>query len=284
MLGFLTETQHRFTEIPPDDLGQRLGSLWPTSESFGEQQYALVELWWEQHIFRDGLTMRVGKIEPKDFFDVFRYESFTQDFLNFAFTENPAIAFPDEGLGCAVGLKPWKWIYLNVGLSDANSKNTTSGFSTFFSRGEFFYGVELGVTPRWRRLGKGAYKITFWQVDATSKADEPSGRGLSLTLEQEIGHGLVPFCRYSYADGEATDLRQLVFWGLGLEKPFQRRDDLAALGLAWGQPQDQSLPDQIILKLFTASRFFRTFRWPRTCNSSLTLLKTPIKAPSWFWG
>ncbi len=256
ILGFKTESQHYFTTGAPDYLDQRLGTLWPTSESFGQQRYALVELWWEQHLAKDLLTVRFGKIEPKDFFDVFRYENFTTGFLNAAFTQNPAIGFPDEGLGFGVGLSPWKWFYLNVGLSDANSKNTTSGLSTFFNRGEFFYAVELGVTPRFPCLGQGAYKVTFWQADAASKAGKPRGRGFSMTLEQELGCSLVPFCRYSFADGEATDLRQLAFGGFGLEKPFRRKDDLIGLGFAWGQPSNRSLPDQYVLEAFYRVQVF----------------------------
>ena len=77
-----------------------------------------------------------------------------------------------------------------------------------------------------------------------------------MTLEQELGCGLVPFCRYSFADGEATDLRQLAFGGLGLEKPFRRKDDLIGLGFAWGQPRKRSLPDQYVLEAFYCVQVF----------------------------
>jgi len=255
-LGFRAETQHPFTTIPPSGLGDKLGSLWGTAFGFDQQNFSLVQLWWEQHIFRDRLGLRVGKIDQSDIFATYRFDNFNTDFLNSAFSDNPGIAFPDEGLGFIFSIMPRDWFYLTFGLGDANARNTTAGFTTLLNQGEFFYALELGYTPKYQRPGERAYKVTFWQAEAREKAKEPSGRGVALTFEQEIGHGLVPFFRYAFADGKATDVRHFLSAGIGLERPFKRTGDLVGLAFAWGQPQDRKLRDQYGLEAFYRVQVF----------------------------
>lgn len=248
-LGFHTETRHRYTAIPPAELGNNTGSLWGTISGFNVQNVSLVELWWEQYLRRDRLGVRAGKIDPADLFDVSRYNSDNFAFFNAAFSDNPAIAFPANSLGAILGVNLSGLFYAYVGFSDANGDKTGSGFDTV-GQGEFFKAVELGLSPAFEDRGAGHYHLILWHTDARERAGVASGHGVTVLLEQEVWPGGVPFIRYGYAAGEATEVRHFLQAGVGFEAPFERDDDLLGVGFAWGNPQARDQRDQIVTEIF----------------------------------
>jgi len=246
---FFTEGRHRYTKIPPSDLGDAIGSLWGTTNAFTTQDYALTQLYWEQGSVEDRLVYRLGKMDPESIYDRSRYVSANEAFLNRAFSTTLAMAVPTTGLGGAVAISPITNTYIVGGVHDANGAKTTFGE---IEKGELFAAIELGVAPGHGKPGAGLYHVTLWHSDAREEANIPSGRGIALTLQQELGPGgnIVPFFRYSYGDGGATPVRQAIAAGLGLEKPFGQNNDLIGIGFSWGQPTDSTLQDQYVLEAF----------------------------------
>lgn len=248
-LVFFTETRHRYTGIPPSELGAAIGSLWGTTNAFSTQSYALTELYWEQGSLRDRFIYRLGKMDPDSIYDRSRYSTANDAFLNQAFSKTLAMGTPGTGLGAAAAVFPFTNTYLLGGVHDANGTKTTLGK---IERAEFFTALELGFVPRYRKPGAGLYHVTLWSRDRRRNPETPSGRGVALTFQQEIGPdgNFVPFVRYAYAEGGATTVRQAFVVGAGIEEPFGQNEDLVGIGLSWGQPTDRSLGDQYVLEAF----------------------------------
>jgi porin len=274
-LVFFTETRHRYTEIPPSDLGGAIGSLWGTTNAFTTQDYALTQLYWEQGSREDRLVYRLGKMDPDTIYDRSRYVSANEAFLSQAFSATLAMPVPNTGLGGAVAISPITNTYIVGGVHDANGAKTSFGE---IEKGELFAAIELGVAPRHGKPGAGLYHVTLWHSDEREEANIPSGRGIALTLQQELGPDgdIVPFFRYSYGDGGATPVRQAIALGLGLEKPFGQNNDLIGIGFSWGQPTDSTLQDQYVLEAF-----YRLQVTPHTnLSPDIQVIFNPAKNPA----
>lgn len=274
-LVFATEARHRYSNIPPSQLGEEIGSLWGTVVNFDTQDFALKQLYWEQGSYEDRLIYRGGKIDPSDIYDGGRFVSSNYAFLSPAFSDTMTMPLPAPGLGLAAAVYPSANTYIMGGVHDANGDANSFGQ---LDRGEFFTAIELGATPNYGRPGAGLYHITLWHNDEREKTKAPSGRGVAVTLEQELGPdgNIVPFLRYSYGDGGATAIRQTFAVGLGLEEPFGYSIDLIGLGFSWGEPTDQALRDQYVLEAF-----YRFYLTPLThITPDLQVILDPAKNPT----
>lgn len=246
---FFTENRQRFTEIPPSDLGAAIGSLWGTTNAFSEQDYALTQLYWEHGSREDRLIFRLGKMDPDSIFDRSRYVSANKAFLNQAFSTTLTMPARKAALGATLAISPITKTYVIGGVYDANGTKTSFGE---IEKGELFTAIEFGVAPGHGKPGAGLYHVTLWHSDGQEEANRPSGRGIALTFQQELGPDgdIVPFFRYSYGDGGATPIRQAIVVGMGLEEPFGQNNDLIGVGFSWGQPTDSTVRDQYVLEAF----------------------------------
>lgn len=282
---FQTELRHRYTTIAPATLGSSIGALLGTTTTFNTQDFSLVQLYWDHGSNDDGFRYRVGKMEPALLYDAGRYVSDNYAFLSQAFSDTAPMALPAAGLGVVAAAYPTKLLYVLAGLHDANGRKGTSGFDTL-GRGEFFYAVELGVVPKAGEVGEGTYHVTVWHVAAREEAGVPSGRGVAVTFEQELGPRgrFVPFLRYAYGDGADLPVRQLLAAGLGVEEVFGQSHDLAGIGIAWGRPTDRSLRDQFVIEAF-----YRIHLTPQLhLTPDIQLIVDPSNAPAedtvWIFG
>ena len=248
-LGFLVEQRHRYGRITPSQLGTNIGALWGTTKGFNTEDFAIVQLWWEQFLFEDHVKLTAGKLDPANFYNGNRFQSQNTFFLNRAFSENPARAFPDNSLGANLRLIPAADVYVSLGLHDTNGTKTTTGFGGL-DIDDLFYAAEIGVMPTIEGLGGGRYRFTYWYTGGGKSTDGDSGGGFALSLEQDIGNGLIPFFRYGYQDRDLRDTKQIVSGGVGVVNPFGRADDVLGIGFAWGQPEDDRLRDQYVAEAF----------------------------------
>ncbi len=274
-LVFATEMRHRYSNIPPSQLGEEIGSLWGTVVSFDTQDFALKQLYWEQGSDEDRLIYRVGKMDPSDIYDGGRFVSSNYAFLSPAFSDTMTMPLPAPGLGFAAAIYPTPNTYILGGVHDANSDVTSFGQ---LDRGEFFTAIELGATPNYGTSDAGLYHVTFWHSDTREDKKAPSGRGVAVTFEQQLGPdgNFVPFLRYSYGDGGATAIRQTFAVGVGLEEPFGYSADLIGLGFSWGEPTDRALKDQYVLEAF-----YRFHVTPLThLSPDIQVILDPAKNPT----
>lgn len=229
----------------------------------------ITELWYQQKMFDDKLTIRLGKLDITGGFEhhncpvSFDCSSFANDetsqFLNNALINNPTIPFPDFGLGATVHYAVSERWYLSGGITDAQADIRETGFRTAFHKEDYFlYIFETGWTPQFNSpngLLQGAYRIGLW-YDPQPKANSDAVKtyrgdtGAYLTFDQLLAkenalpddsQGLGTFARYGYAHSKTNDL--VNFWSAGLQYQgfFEGRDDdVLAAGFAQGFFSDKA--------------------------------------------
>jgi porin len=275
-LVFSSETRHRYSKIAPNDLDT--GTVGGTIVGFGMQDFSLVQLYWEQGSYDDGVILRIGEMDPALIWDGGRYVSSNYAFLSPAFSDTLPMALPGTGLGVAGAVYPTESTYIAAGVHDANGKRTTAGFNTFFGEGEYFSAVELGWFPNEHETNEGMYHITFWNIDSRQNAGRPSDRGVALTLERQVGcdGNLVPFLRYAYAHRGLNGIRQNLSMGLGIEDIFAQNDDVIGVAASWQEPANRTLRDQYVVEAF-----YRFYLTPHThLSPDIQVVIDPANAPT----
>jgi porin len=244
-LYFAGEYRHDMgTGIAPGGLGGQVGSLWGTTNGFGEQPMTLKEIYWEQHFSGDKLILRVGKLDPENYYNNNYWQSDSKYFVNKAFSSFPVRAFPGQGLGVNLTAKLSDEWYISTGFQDAQGKKTTSGFDTFFGDFNLFGAFEVGYTPTIADLGKGTYRLTGWYRDAGETDGKPHDGGVDLSFDQHVGKHWIPFFRYGWSEGNVSGIEHMVSGGIGWEGKLISETDVIGIGGMWGRPADHSLRDQ----------------------------------------
>jgi porin len=238
------------TDIAPGALGGQIGSLWGTTNGFGEQPFTLKEIYWEQHFGGNNLIVRVGKLDPENYYNSNYWQSDTKYFLMQTFSSFPVRAFPGQGLGMNVTAKLSDLWYISTGFQDAQGKKTTSGFDTFFDDFNLFSAFEIGYTPTIQGLGKGTYRLTAWYRDAGERDGQPHDAGIDLSIDQQVGDHLRPFFRYGAGEGNIKGIEQLLSAGVGWEGKLITDSDVIGVGASWGRPSDRELRDQFGAEVF----------------------------------
>jgi len=252
--------------IDPSSVGSFFGT---NNDAYGNRAIEVTELWFERS-FSDGtLLLRVGKMDltggfechgcPVAFDTSLIANDETTQFLNPSLVNNPAIPFPDYGLGVSVYYNPVSWWYIAGAVADAQADRGETGFNTTFHGPDYFFSIfETGVTPTIDSAKgplQGAYRIGIWN-DPRDKANSAATRtyrgdtGFYLSCDQMLkkenpdtddSQGLGVFCRYGYAHSARNDLTN--FWSAGVqyEGLFEGRDqDVLACGFAQGFFSDKA--------------------------------------------
>jgi porin len=250
LLVFKGENRHRIeTALTPQALGFAVGSAIPTGTKFNEFSFAVTNLYWKQYFFDRQLAVVVGRVDPTDFVDVYALINPLTAFTNLAFSTNPTIAAPNQGLGVAAGAMLTDRLYAQGGFTDANGQPTLAGFDTFFDVGEYFSYAELGITSSQDRIYLDNVHVTLWHTDARETAMVPEGRGVAFTAQKFVCDRWLPFFRFGYSDGDAALMETTFSTGVGLRRP---NNDVAGIGVSWGRPSSGPVESQ-----FTSEAFYR---------------------------
>lgn len=220
----------------PASLGPTIGTLIPTTNGFSERPPIVKELYWNQRLLDGALRLVAGRIDMENYVGGQRMQSANTFFLNKAFSSNPAIAYPNIGLGAGGAVLPNDWLYISGGVADANAKTTQTGFNTAFDTGQLFSFVEVGILTDLPDLGKGRQRLAVWNIDARPQAGRPSDEGISLTLDQDFGQDFTAFIRLAHSKGTVTNVEWLAEGGVGLKGVIGNEGDFTGLGLAYAQP------------------------------------------------
>lgn len=166
-----------------------------------------------------------GKLDLSDFFDTNAVANCEiAQFLPDSLVNNPAIAFPAQGLGAAVRVAPAEWVYFQAGAGDARSPGTTTGFETAFHGGSRAFSIaELGLSPVLCGR-KGNYRLLAWQ-NALAGADGGGRVGMGVSFDQELSGRVTVFARWGHEPAAGAAVRN--FWSCGgqLSRPLPGRDD-----------------------------------------------------------
>ena len=254
------ENRHRLgTDISPLTLGFEAGSAVPTGVPFSDFEWGVTNLYWRQS-FRSGrLNFIAGKIDATDYLDIYAMINPWTSFQNLAFSTNPTIAAPDQGLGVASGVALTDNVYVVGAINDANGSPRNAGFETFFERQEYFKSVELGLTSSFERRYLDNVHVTYWHADERTRQGVPESWGLAFSATQFIGDRWLPFLRAGYSEGGAALYRQSVAGGVGIR--FENTD-VFGIGVGWGKPFGADPGEQVSTEMF--------YRWQVTDVLALT--------------
>jgi hypothetical protein len=243
------EYRHGYGSITPSELDTQIGAAEATARGFDRENPCFAQFYWQQKTGLDLTGFRVGKVDPKDYVGGSLYTNANLYFLNTAFSSNPTIAYPGNGLGGVAqygGIVPF---VLRAGLTDANGKTTDPGFDTI-SRGEYFSFAEGVFRSSFENLGNGSLRLSGWHIDARTEANKPAGTGSSVTLEQSLGSALNLFARYGASGGDAAPLRQGASAGIVADGFLDRSKDVWGIGASWGEPSATNSRNEWVFESF----------------------------------
>jgi porin len=203
----------------------------------GNRSFDIVELFYEGHLFSDSLTFAVGKM---DFTGIFDTSAYANDeccqFLNGSLVNNPAIPFPEQGLGIVLNWDITDWLYLKGGVADAQADSRETGFkTTFCDEDYFFYVLETGITHE-----DDTYRFGMWidgqdkekLNDSTQSVHDDTGFYISLdkmlykeSSEPNDSQGLGGFFRYGWANCQLNAITNFFSLGVQYQGLFDGRDD-----------------------------------------------------------
>jgi hypothetical protein len=243
------EYRYQIGDQPPSELGADLGTLLKTTNGFNERTMVLKELYWDQRLLDERLRFIAGRVNPEVLFGGHKLQSAEQYFLNQAFSINPTVAYPQPGLAALGQVKPTDWLFVDGGITDANSSATSNDFNEFFSEREYLEFVEGALTPTIQGVGTGRYRLAAWHIDERVEAGKASDKGFTISCDQDLGESFIVFARYGHADGGLTNVVDSIQAGTGI-KGVLGDENLLGLAAAWSAPKDASLRDEKTIEVF----------------------------------
>jgi Carbohydrate-selective porin len=195
-----------------------------SSESFME----VTELWYEQPLFDEKVTVTFGKLNAAGYFDdnaVANDE--TEQFLAAMFVNNTAIAMPDNSLGLRVTYSPLEKLDITY---------------AYFNQNEGWGNIDCGgwnaIQATFKLSETGNYRVMYWgsNQEAFSHKDGKAASvyGIAFSLDQAVSETVSLFARYGYQNPEVSEISGS--WSLGAQfggSMWTREND--AIGVAVGQ-------------------------------------------------
>jgi len=253
-LNWKIENRHRYSDIPPSDLGFASGYAGIFEPPFSNQQSRLTNLYWKQYFAGGKGATVAGFLDVTDFVDVYLMASPWTGFNNFVFSTGSAAAdLPNDAtLGAALGGMVTERVYLQAGIADANSDPTDpfEGFDSIADESDFFKWVEIGFTPGQDKIYFDNLHLTFWHIDERANGT-PDGWGINASWQTWINDQWLPFVRGGYTEDSGSLLEKSVTVGIGYQPVPQR--GVIGLGFNWGKPNPISFEearDQYTTELF----------------------------------
>lgn len=274
----LEERSRLWTDIPPQSLGPALGYAGLTSLTFSDAGLLLTNLYWQQSFRSDRVAFVAGIVDVTDYMDVYGLGNPWTDFNNLAFSTNPTIPAPNQGLGAALRVRLGDNYYFLAGLADANGtpNDPLNGIEDFVQTGETFKHAEIGWFESWEDRFTDNAHLTLWQSDPRDEAGVVAGWGLSASVGRTIAERWSPFLRAGYADGGGALVDRAVSIGTGYSL-FDGRDQIGA-GVGWARAPSRTTGDAT-RNQYTAEAFYRYQPIPSLqITPDLQLLANPAYA------
>jgi len=243
------ENRHAIgTEVPPQNLGLAAGAAAITGTFFSDIGWALTNLYWQQKFAEGRVGLVAGQVDATDYLDLYGMTNPLSSFSNLAFSLNPAIAAPNQGIGAAAGGYLGDKAYVLGGFADANGDATRPGFDSILDDGELFKHLEVGWTPSFEQRYLDNVHLMAWHADERKSAGVEDSWGLAFSAARFVDEQWMPFLRAGWSEGNAAIMETSVSVGLG--RYVRRRSDLVGLGFNWGRPNGGLRQHQYIAELF----------------------------------
>jgi porin len=261
-LSFRLRNRHAYTSISPAALGLSNGLFWKTVDGFTDAGFQVPSLYLRQELADGRLILRYGQYGIDNFFDNHGLRSAKRFFLNQMFSNNPSVAFPNYGAGFDVQwLDTSNWDLSFGGSNIQNTENTRMEKVSFsLDSSALFYALQGGYT--FEAIGERDTRVQLmlWGNQQNSEVGIPSGKGASLTLEQEGTTATERYvARIAVSEGDAVTVDRLLMLGYGREI---RKYDHYGIGLGMGRSSQESSRWQGVAEIY--------YRWQVTKELMVT--------------
>lgn len=263
-----------FSDITPSQIASQIGSLVTTTYGQDAHDFALVQLYYEQFLADGDVRLRVGKLDPDDYFNLGRFADDYRYFSNSLFSAFPASNHPSGGLGWnAQWYMSPEWT-LTGGMTDVQGRKTEAGFNTI-DEGKFIYGLDLTFSPTIEGLGKGNYRFGVEYRDGVEDKGRPSDTSFYINIDQEVAKNFAPFLRWGHGTGRSTGVEDAFSVGFGIDNCFNRPGDALGWGIGFATADDSVESERDIEY---ASELFYRFQLTRAVQYTIggQLILDPI--------
>ncbi len=265
VLAFGFDHRHKYSDIPPGDLGFALGYNGIPALLFTDAKFILIDLNWQQTFNKGRTGIIVGRYDPNDYFDVLGYVNPFTTFQNLSILLNASIALPDLATGIGIGHWFNDQFEAKFSVSDVNGVGTEVNFFNDF--GELYTTGELSWSPsREDRYYKNIH-VTAWHADDRELAAVEESQGIAIGANWTFFEQFMPFVRAGWSDGSASIYSQ--YYGGGLIFKPNVNQDLLGIGLSWGKTQADI--GQLTTEVFYRFQFSQNF----AITPSLQYLNNP---------
>lgn len=274
---FKVENRHHLgTEITPSQLADEVGYAGLTAIVFSDAGSLLTNLYWQQALMHNRLAFVAGIVDATDYLNLYGLVNPWTDFSNLAFSTDPTIPVPNQGIGTALRFLMKDHWYLLGGLTDTNGDPSDPGesFRSFFDDREYFVHLEAGWISSYEDRFTDNIHLMIWQADERKAAGIPEGWGAAFSYSQRFNKRWLPFARIAYSDGGGGGfLERSVSTGLGYYPG--ERDEVLGFGINWGRPSELTfgpgLGDQYTAELYYRFQLFQHV----TVTPDIQYLKNP---------
>ena len=227
-----------------------------TNVEYTSWKFEIENLYWEQNLNpgKHKIMLRVGNQVVTTLLTPFRYKDARVSFTTGPFCFHPTVPYPTFGFG--VGAKWWpdeeSELYFSASLNDMNGDPNLQGFDwSTVSRGEFFYGGEVGYY--WKRDVDDfdhMHLLVFYADERSTRSPDTlpnkAGGGFRVFGSKQINRW-VGFAGYTFNTAEGggvtgTFSRHTATAGIAYKNPFKIKGE-AALGLLYMDPIDELFGD-----------------------------------------
>jgi len=227
-------------------IGDEVGDVQGLSNMDADGRTQISEAWYEQLLFDEALSIRVGKIDVNG---QFAYVDHGGEFLNSSMGFSPTIfvmpSYPDPAFGFSAFLYPTQTLYLGMGLFDGSLQEgvptgSRGPMSLLGGPGDLMYIAEAGKTWSLQngtldgRLGLGAWIHDGDFVRFDGGTDDQAA-GFYLVFDQVLwrenpedaddAQGLAGFFQYGYADEDVSSVAHHLGAGVVWTGAIPGRDD-----------------------------------------------------------
>jgi len=279
-LVYKVENRQRLgTDIVPQAFGGEVGYAGLSATTFSDIGWALTNLYWSQRLLDNRLAFAGGVVDVTDYVDIYGLVNPWTDFSNLAFSTNPTIPAPNQGLGGAVYVRPAENFYLLGGIADANGDPTDPGnaFDSFFNDAEFFTHIEVGWISSWERRFSDNIHLTAWHADERKQAQVSDGWGVAFSISRLFADTWEPFLRAGYAEDGGALWEGAISAGLGYHT--RNKGDLLGVGINWSHPSEDTfgpgLDDQYTAEIYYRFQLLKIL----TITPDVQLLINPANNP-----
>jgi len=256
-------------------MGEALGNPDYLNNILVPNRFGLQILYWEQTLFDEALTVRVGKYEDQYFFDqnVIAYDPVT-GFLAENFNEQIVMPFPNYAFGANVEWRLEDDVIIRVGTMNSANPGNNSGFEGLTSS-HLFTTAELDLTVR-PMIGEerqtGHWRLTPWYnaIQNPFGPDQVTGWGVCLNMDQQICENLTIFGRLGWGENRVTRSNFAVSTGIAIDDPLGLKHH--HIGLAFEYAKITAIGrQQVGLPPVPGEQYLMEFYWLMDVSETISL-------------